>query len=75
MPSILVELGSSMKYSLNYTLNKSFGENKNSSIDFKITNILGSTRRSEYESYKTTNQTFSLRDPGTEIALGYSFKF
>lgn len=61
--------------SLNFTLNKSFGESKNSSIDLKITNILGSERLSEYESYKTENQTFSLRDPGTEISLGYSFKF
>lgn len=61
--------------SLNFTLNKSFGENKKSSIDFKVTNILGSDRLSEYKSYQTDNQTFSLRDPGTEISLGYSFKF
>ncbi len=61
--------------SLNFTLNKSFGENKRSSIDLKVTNILGSERLSEYESYNTDNQTFSLRDPGTEISLGYSFKF
>ncbi len=61
--------------SLNFTINKSFGESKNSSIDLKVTNILGSERLSEYESYKAANQTFSLRDPGTEISLGYSFKF
>ncbi|MDN3491929.1 TonB-dependent receptor [Winogradskyella bathintestinalis] len=61
--------------SLNFTLNKSFGENKNSAIDLKVTNILGSETLSEYESYKADNQTFFLRDPGTEISLGYSFKF
>ena len=61
--------------SLNFTLNKSFGENKKSSIDLKISNILESERVSEYESYKTANQIFSLRDPGMEISLGYSFKF
>lgn len=61
--------------SLNFTINKSFGENKSSSIDLKVTNILGSERLSEYESYKADNQIFSLRDPGTEISLGYSFKF
>ncbi|NRD24381.1 TonB-dependent receptor [Winogradskyella litoriviva] len=61
--------------SLNFTINKSFGENKNSSIDLKVTNILGSTKLSEYDIYGAANQTFSLRDPGTEISLGYSFKF
>jgi len=61
--------------SLNFTMNKSFGEDKNSSIDLKVVNILGSTRLSEYESYRTNNETFSLRDPGMEISLGYSFKF
>ncbi|WP_299098530.1 TonB-dependent receptor [uncultured Winogradskyella sp.] len=61
--------------SLNFTFNKTLGESKKSSIDLKVTNILGSERLSEYESYKASNQTFSLRDPGTEISLGYSFKF
>lgn len=61
--------------SLNFTINKTLGESKNSTIDLKVTNILGSQRLSEYESYKATNQTFSLREPGTEISLGYSFKF
>ncbi|MDT0558139.1 TonB-dependent receptor [Ichthyenterobacterium sp. W332] len=61
--------------SLNFTLNKSFGEKRNSSIDLKVSNILGATRLSEYVSFGTNNQTFSLREPGTEISLGYSFKF
>lgn len=61
--------------SLNFTLNKSFGELKRSSIDLKVTNILGDERLSEYESYKTSNEIFSLREPGTEISLGYTFKF
>jgi TonB-dependent receptor len=61
--------------SLNFTLNKSFGENKRSSIDLKVSNLLGDERLSEYESYGTSNQIFSLREPGTEISLGYTFKF
>ncbi|MBN2869309.1 MAG: TonB-dependent receptor [Flavobacteriaceae bacterium] len=61
--------------SLNFTLNKEFGESKKSSIDLKVTNILGDKRESDYESYNTDNQTFSLRNPGTEISLGYSYKF
>lgn len=61
--------------SLNFTLNKEFGESKKSSIDLKVTNILGDKRESDYESYNTDNQTYSLRNPGTEISLGYSYKF
>jgi len=61
--------------SLNFTLNKSFGENKRSSIDLKVSNILGSDRESAYQSYETQDQIFSLRSPGTEFSLGYTFKF
>ncbi|MDG5490811.1 TonB-dependent receptor [Psychroserpens sp. SPM9] len=61
--------------SLNFTLNKSFGEKKNSSIDFKVTNILNSDRQSDYVSFGAEDQIYSLREPGTEISLGYTFKF
>lgn len=61
--------------SLNFTLNKSFGKNRNSSIDFKVSNILGDEKESNYESYKAQNQIYSLRNLGTEFSLGYSFKF
>ena len=61
--------------SSNFTLNKSFGENKRSIIDLKVSNILGSYRESAYQSYGTQDQIFSLRNPGTEFSLGYTFKF
>ena len=61
--------------SLNFTLNKSFGEKQNSSIDLKISNILGSERLSEYESFGAQDQIFTLRDPGTAFSLGYTYKF
>ena len=61
--------------SLNFTLNKSFGEDKNSSIDLKVSNILGSERLSEYESFGALDQIFTLRDPGTAFSLGYTYKF
>ena len=61
--------------SLNFTFNKSFGETKRSNIDVKVSNILGSDRESVYKSYNTQNQIFSLRSPGTEFSLGYSYKF
>ena len=61
--------------SLNFTLNKAFGENKKSSIDIKVSNILGSDRESAYQSFKAQDQIFSLREPGTEFSIGYSYKF
>ncbi|WP_452218489.1 TonB-dependent receptor domain-containing protein [Lacinutrix undariae] len=62
-------------HALNFTMNKSFGEDRRSSVELKVNNILGSERESSYESYKTSDQIYSLRDPGTEISLGYNFKF
>lgn len=62
-------------HSLNFTLNKSFGEDKKSSIDIKVSNILNSERLSEFESFGAQDQIFTLRQPGTEFSLGYSFKF
>lgn len=61
--------------SLNFTFNKAFGEKRNSSIDFKVSNILNSVRQSDYVSFGAEDQIFSLREPGTEISLGYTYKF
>lgn len=62
-------------HSLNFTLNKSFGKNGSSTIDLKVSNLLNSDRLSEYEFFGGQNQIFSLREPGREISLGYTFKF
>lgn len=60
--------------SLNFTLNKTLGKEKQSSIDLKIGNILNSVRKSEYVSFGTSDQLFSLREPGVEFSIGYSLK-
>lgn len=62
-------------HSLNFTLNKSFGENKKSTIDFKVKNILGQEKKSVYESFKAASQIAKLRVPGTEFSIGYTYKF
>ena len=62
-------------HSLNFTLNKAFGSNRKSSIEIKINNLLNDKKESYYESYKATDQIFSLRDPGIEFSLGYTYKF
>jgi len=61
--------------SLNFTFNKSFGEDKKSIIAVKVSNILNSKRESVYESYKSSAKTFSSYQPGTEISVGYSYSF
>ncbi len=62
-------------HSLNFNLNKSFGENRNSTISLKIANMLGDDIESRFQSFGTEDQIFSLRKPGTPISLSYSYKF
>lgn len=62
-------------HSLNFTFNKTFGENNQSSVDLKVANILGAERESVYQSFQAKEQIYSLRQPGTEISVGYSYKF
>jgi len=61
--------------SFNFTLNKAFGENKNTALELKITNIFNDKKESVYQSFKARDQVYSFRNPGTEISLGYSIKF
>ncbi|MDY7396506.1 TonB-dependent receptor [Aureibaculum sp. 2210JD6-5] len=61
--------------SLNFTLNKTLGKEKNANLTFKITNLLGAEKESIYQSYKAQDQIFSKRNPGTSFSLGYSIKF
>lgn len=62
-------------HNLNFNLTKTFGENQNQSINFKIANLLGDDIESEYESFGATNKTFSKRSPGRAFSLGYTIKF
>ena len=61
-------------HSLNFNLRKTFGAEKNKIITFKISNLLGDTNESYYNSFNTPDQIFSLRDPGRSFSLGYSLK-
>ena len=62
-------------HNLNFNFSKSFGENQNQSVSFKISNLLDDDVESEYESYKAENKTFSKRSPGRTFTLGYNIKF
>lgn len=61
--------------SLNFTFNKKLGEEKKSTIDIKVSNILNSKRKSVYQSYKASNKTFTQLNPGTEFSVGYNYNF
>lgn len=59
-------------HSLNLNFRKKLGVEKNKTISVKISNILNDTNESFFESFRTNNQIFSLREPGTSISIGYS---
>lgn len=61
--------------SLNFNLSKSFGEDKNSTLSLKATNLLGDTVESKFQSFGAEDQIFSKKDPGTAFSIGYSYKF
>jgi TonB-dependent receptor len=61
--------------SLNFTFNKKLGEEKKSTFDIKVSNILNSKRKSVYQSYKASDKTFTQFNPGTEFSVGYNYNF
>ena len=61
--------------SLNFTFNKKLGEEKKSTVDIKVSNILNSKRKSVYQSYKASDKTFTQFNPGTEFSIGCSYNF
>ena len=62
-------------HSLNFNIFKDFGSSKNSRINLRITNILGSVREDVYKSYGAENKTFSVFEPGRAFALAYRYTF
>jgi len=60
---------------LNFILNKSFGEEGRSNINFSVKNLLNSKIESRYQSFKAQDQIFSSLSPGIGISLGYTYNF
>ena len=61
--------------SLNLNINKKFGEQKRTSVDFKVSNILNQNHVNYYDAYKADKQTYSEINPGRSFSLGLSHKF
>ncbi len=62
-------------HSLNFSFNKRLGTNQNTTIDFKISNLLNDKIESYFEAYNTQSQVFSSINPGRAISLGISHNF
>jgi len=62
-------------HSLNVSVKKSFGEENNTAISFKATNVLNQYRQSVYQSFRADDQIYSRKDPGLSFSLGISHKF
>ncbi len=60
---------------LRFNLSKTFGQNKQNKVSFRVTNLLGDDRLSEFESFGSTNQIFSRWEPAQTFSLSYSTKF
>lgn len=62
-------------HSLNFSMNKKFGEDQRAKIDFKVSNILDQSHESYYKSYGADSQIYSIFNPGRTFSLGLSYKF
>lgn len=62
-------------HSLDLIINKSFGKNNSSKINFSMKNLLDDDREIRYQSYKAQDQIFKKFSPGRGFSLGYSYKF
>ena len=62
-------------HSLDLIVNKSFGQDRNSTINFSVKNLLNDDREVRYQSFGAEDQIFSKFSPGIGISLGYTVRF
>lgn len=62
-------------HSLNFSVNKRIGVEKNTTIDFRVANILNDRIESLYEAFRAQPQIFTSINPGTTFSLGVSISF
>ncbi|MEM0938559.1 MAG: TonB-dependent receptor [Bacteroidota bacterium] len=62
-------------HSLNFNLNKSFGENEGLSLGFSVTNILDDRREEFYENEGSSDQVFTGFSPGVSFGVSLGYKF
>lgn len=62
-------------HSLNLSVNKKLGKDKNTVVDFKVANILNQKIVSNFISYKSDPAIYNSMNPGTTYSIGLSYKF
>lgn len=62
-------------HDLKLVLNKRIGKNNKSTLNLKVSNLLGQERKSVYHLYHASDVVFRGRHIGTTFSLGYSFRF
>ncbi len=62
-------------HSLNLSVIKKFGKDKNTTVDFKAGNLLNDRIESFYRSFNATKQAFNSINPGMIFSFGVNHKF
>ncbi len=62
-------------HGVNLSVNKAFGKDGRTAIDFKVDNLLNDRTEKFYQSYNASKQIFDSMNPGTTFSLGISHKF
>lgn len=62
-------------HSLNFSFSKSIGEKQNTTIDFRVNNILNDNIDLFYKSFEAERQIFTRMTPGSAFSIGVSHAF
>jgi hypothetical protein len=62
-------------HSLNFSFSQKLGKEKNTAIDFRVSNLLNDRIESFYISYKADKQIFNSLNPGISFSFGVNHKF
>ncbi len=62
-------------HNLTFNVSKEFGKDDTSKLTLRFTNLLADEVESVYQSFRATDQIYSLRNPGQAVSLGYSYQF
>ncbi|MEX0723530.1 MAG: TonB-dependent receptor [Gracilimonas sp.] len=62
-------------HSLNFSMNKTLGEDGNSSVSLNVTNILDDSRDEFYKGFNTADEIFSSYKEHRSISVGYKYSF
>ena len=62
-------------HSLNFNLNKSFGDEGNTEVNLSISNILNDVREEFYTGFEADDQYFTRFSPGVSLGVGFKYSF